>query len=84
MFTAFLDVQEVVVAAWAEMETTPVAAGLEARADQRLEQAAGARDAEARAGQLDADLRQRTAELARERARADSRAERIRAWTGFM
>ena len=42
-----------------------------------LEQAAGARDAEARAGQLDADLRQRTAELARERARADSRAERV-------
>jgi hypothetical protein len=42
-----------------------------------LEQAVGAREADARAAQLEADLRQRTAELARERARADGKAERL-------
>ena len=42
-----------------------------------MQQAADARDAEAKAAQLDADLRARTAELARERARADSKADRV-------
>jgi len=42
-----------------------------------MQQAAEARDADARAAQLDADLRARTAELARERARADSKADRV-------
>ena len=42
-----------------------------------MQQAAEARDADAKAAQLDADLRARTAELARERARADSKAERV-------
>jgi len=42
-----------------------------------MQQAAEARDADARAAQLDADLRARTTELARERARADSKADRV-------
>ena len=42
-----------------------------------LQQAEASRDAEARAEQLDADLKARTAELARERARAEGKAERV-------
>ncbi len=42
-----------------------------------LQQAEAARDAEARGEQLDADLKARTAELARERARAEGKAERV-------
>jgi hypothetical protein len=42
-----------------------------------LQQSADARDTAVRAGQLDADLKQRAAELARERARAEGKAERV-------
>ena len=42
-----------------------------------LQQAGEARDAAARAEQLDADLKQRAAELARERARAEGKAKRV-------
>jgi hypothetical protein len=42
-----------------------------------LQQAAAARDAEARAEQLESDLKQRAAELARERARAEGKSERV-------
>ena len=42
-----------------------------------LQQAEAARDAEAKAEQLDADLKARTAELARERARAEGKSERV-------
>jgi hypothetical protein len=42
-----------------------------------LQQAEAARDAAARVEQLDSDLRQRTAELARERARAEGKSERV-------
>lgn len=42
-----------------------------------MQQAADARDAQARAEQLDADLKARTSELARERFRADGKAERV-------
>lgn len=42
-----------------------------------LQQAAEARDAAVRSEQLDADMKQRAAELAREKARADGKAERV-------
>jgi hypothetical protein len=42
-----------------------------------LQQAEAARDAAVKAEQLEADLRQRTAELARERARAEGKTERV-------
>jgi hypothetical protein len=42
-----------------------------------LQQAGAARDAEAKAEQLEADLKQRAAELARERARAEGKTERV-------
>jgi hypothetical protein len=44
-----------------------------------LQQASAARDAEAKAEQLESDLRQRAAELARERARADGKSDRVEA-----
>ena len=42
-----------------------------------LQQASAARDAEAKAEQLESDLRQRAAELARERARAEGKSDRV-------
>jgi hypothetical protein len=42
-----------------------------------LQQAAAARDAEAKAEQLESDLKQRAAELARERARAEGKSDRV-------
>ncbi len=42
-----------------------------------LQQAAAARDAEAKAEQLESDLKQRAAELARERARAEGKTDRV-------
>jgi hypothetical protein len=42
-----------------------------------LSQAAAARDADARAEQLESDLKQRAAELVRERARAEGKTERV-------
>ncbi len=42
-----------------------------------LQQAAAARDAEAKAEQLESDLKQRAAELSRERARAEGKSDRV-------
>jgi predicted TIM-barrel fold metal-dependent hydrolase len=49
-----------------------------------LQQAADARDAEVRSEQLEADLKQRAAELARERARAGGKADRVDALRGEL
>ena len=49
-----------------------------------LQQAGAARDAEAKAEQLESDLKQRAAELVRERARAEGKSERVDALRGEL